>query len=92
MKKEVIEALHTIEAWAEEDPKNHVFLTVLYDKSGEKTDTFAPFASGGQKDIATALAYTAYQNPDFEHVLKVVAATLPQIKAIIKKRTKNLKA
>lgn len=89
MKKEVIEALHTIEAWAEEDPKNRVFLTVLYDKSGEKTDTFAPFASGGQEDIATALAYTAYQNPDFEYVLKVVAATLPQIKEFMDEYAKK---
>ena len=89
MTKEVIEALHTIEAWAEEDPKNHVFFAVLYDKSDEKTDTFVPAASGNQKDIASALAYTAWNNPDFENMLKVVVATLPKYKEFMDKHNKK---
>lgn len=76
-------ALRAIEAWAEEDPKNHMFLTVLYDKSDAKTDTFVPSASGNLRDIATALAYTAWKSPDFENLIKVVFNELPKYKELM---------
>ena len=82
-------ALHTIEAWAEEDPKNHVFFGVLHDKSDKETDTFISVASGNQKDIASALAYTAWKSPDFEGILKTVAATLPKYKEFMEEHTKK---
>lgn len=89
MTKEVIEALHTIEAWAEEDPKKHVFFAVLYDKSDSKTDTFVPAASGSQKDIILALAYMTRQNPEVENILKAVVATLSKYKEFMDKHNKK---
>ena len=70
---EINNIIDQIEAWMDEDT-THTSAFVICTTNNDKTEApnIHSYVNGNKNDALKALAYTAYENPEFEKLLKLV--------------------